>query len=92
VQEITSIVPISEGIWELTLVGRAGTGYRLISSLTLDFENEIGIEGLTHGDEINDLGTVSGGNLLTPNGEGQGKVRVVLAGDPSNFVRAQAEQ
>ena len=92
VPEITSIVPISEGIWELTLEGSADTGYRLISSPTLDFENGIGIEGLTQGDEINDPGTVSGGNLLTTNGEGQGKVRVVLAGDPSNFVRAQAEQ
>lgn len=87
---ITSLTPVGPDLWELALTGRAETGYEFYSSTSLDFSAGTLLENLTQGD-AGDAGTVGGasGNVLTTDADGNGKVRVTLTGDPTDFVRAQ---
>ncbi|MCH7225492.1 hypothetical protein [Haloferula sp. A504] len=85
---ISSFALVSGDTWELTLQGAAGSSYEFRSSSTLDFAPGTLVESLAQGDAVNDPGTVTGGNLLTLDNNGEGKVRMTLTG-PRNFVRAQ---
>jgi hypothetical protein len=86
---ITTFTAIGGGVWELTLVGNANTHYEFRSSTTLEFNPGTLVENLTQGD-AGDPGTVGGTNnsVLTTDGSGDATVRLVLTGDPRNFVRA----
>jgi hypothetical protein len=86
--EITSIIAIGGGIYELTLVGAANTGYEFRSSPVLDFNPGALVENLTAG--VPAVGTIGGSNdsVVTTDGNGDGTVRMTLTG-PKNFVRAQ---
>ena len=90
VPEIISFVSVGDGVWELVIEGRADTGYRFVSSSTLEFGAGTEINSLSQGDEENDAGTVADGSLLTTNEDGLGKVQLTLAGDLSDFVRVEA--
>ena len=87
--QITSFTRVSGDTWEVTLEGASNTGYEFYSSTDLTFSPGTLIETLAQGDEINDPGTVTDSNLLTTDSEGNGKVRMTLTGDPSDFVRAE---
>lgn len=91
--QITTITPVETNLWELTLSGTAEASYEFYSSSTLDFTPGTLVENLAKGDPA-DPGTVGGTNnsVLTLNAEGEGKVQVVLSGDPADFLRAQAAQ
>jgi hypothetical protein len=86
---ITAFTAIGGGVWELTLVGNANTDYEFRSSTTLEFNPGTLLENLTQGDP-GDPGDVGGTNnsVLTTAGSGIGTVRLVLTGDPRDFVRA----
>lgn len=86
---ITSITAVGADIWELTLLGAPETVYEFRSSGTLEFDPGALITGLTQFD-ADDPGTIGGGDgsLLTTDADGNGTVRMTLAG-PRNFVRAQ---
>lgn len=86
--EITSITAIGGGVFELTLLGAADTGYEFRSSPILDFSPGALVENLTAG--VPAVGTIGGSNdsVLTTDSNGDGTVRMTLAG-PKNFVRAQ---
>ncbi len=88
---ITSFTSVGINLWELTLVADASTDYSFYSSTTLDFTPGTLIENLVQGDP-GDAGTIGGTNqsVLTTDANGDGKVRVTLTGDPSDFVRAQS--
>lgn len=89
--QITSITSIGGGVWELTLKANPNTAFEFRSSTTLNFNPGALVENLTHGDP-GDAGTISGtnNNVLTTDGSGVGKVRLMLSGDPADFVRAQS--
>jgi hypothetical protein len=86
---ITSFTSIGSGVWELTLTGNAATGYEFHSSPDLSFSPGTLVTSLSQANPAGDPGTVTGGNLLTTDGAGNGKVRMTLTGNPSDFVRAQ---
>jgi hypothetical protein len=86
---ITSITSVGGGTWELTLAGKPDTGYEFRSSPILDFDLGTLVESLTQNDETNDPGTVTDTNLLTTDSNGNGTVRMMLTGNPADFVRAQ---
>lgn len=87
---ITTFVSLGGENWELTLRGEPDTGYEFYSSIDLTFNPGTLITTLSQGDETNDPGTVTSGNLLTTDSSGNGKVRLTLSGNPADFVRAQA--
>jgi hypothetical protein len=86
---ITSISSIGGGNWELMLTGESDTGYEFRSSPVLDFDPGTLVESLTPGDPA--VGTIGGDNdsVLTTDENGDGTVRMMLTGNPSDFVRAQ---
>ncbi len=86
---ITSIVYQGGGTWELTLEGEASTGYEFRSSPTLDFTPGALVENLAAG--ADPVGTIGGTNhsVLTTDVNGDGTVRMMLTGNPADFVRAQ---
>jgi len=86
---ITSITSLGGGTWELTLEGEADTGYEFRSSPTLEFDPGDLVDSLTQNDPTNDPGTVTDSNLLTTDSNGDGTVRMMLTGNPADFVRAQ---
>ncbi|MCH7229186.1 hypothetical protein, partial [Haloferula sp. A504] len=88
---ITSFASVGAGLWELTLSGEPDTGYEFYSSTTLDFTPGTLVENLTQG-APGDAGTIGGTNdsVLTTDASGDGKVRVILTGDPADFLRAQS--
>jgi hypothetical protein len=85
--EITSITEIGEGVFELTLLGAANTGYEFRSSTILDFNPGILAENLTAGDPA--MGTIGGFNdsVLTTDSSGRGTAQLILV-EPKNFVMA----
>ena len=85
--EITSITEIGEGVFELTLLGAANTGYEFRSSTILDFNPGILAENLTAGDPA--MGTIGGSNdsVLTTDSSGKGTAQLILV-EPKNFVMA----
>ena len=85
--EITSITEIGEGVFELTLLGAANTGYEFRSSTILDFNPGILAENLTAGDPA--MGTIGGTNdsVLTTDSNGKGTAQLSLV-EPKNFVMA----
>lgn len=87
--QLTSVTSLGGGIFELTLLGEADTGYEFRSSTVLDFDPGILVENMTQGDP-GDPGTVGSTNnsVLTTDGSGDATVRMMLGG-PKNFVRAQ---
>jgi hypothetical protein len=86
---ITSITSMGGGIWELTLVGAAETGYEFRSSPVVDFNPGTLVENLAPGDP-GDPGSIGGTNdsLLTTDSNGDATVRMALGG-LANFVVAQ---
>jgi hypothetical protein len=85
---ITSFASVGGDTWELILQGAADTAYEFRSSPTLDFAPGTLVESLVQGNATNDPGTITGGNLLTLDSNGDGKVQMTLTGS-KNFVRAQ---
>jgi hypothetical protein len=87
---ITSFNSVGTNLWELTLAGKAETGYEFYSSTTLEFTPGTLLENLTQGDP-GDAGTIGGTNdsVLTTDANGDGKVRVILTGSPADFLRAR---
>jgi hypothetical protein len=88
---ITSFIPVGTHLWELALAGDPDTGYEFHSSATLDFTPGTLLENLTQGDP-GDEGTVGGTNnsVLTTDANGKGKARVMLTGNPADFLRARS--
>lgn len=86
--KITSFTEVGGGVWELTLAGAAGADYEFRSSTDLNFDPGALVESLTPG--VPALGTIGGTNdsVLTTDGNGEGRVRMNLAG-PRNFVVAE---
>lgn len=87
---IISFSSVGPNLWELELSGEPGTAYEFRSSTTLEFDPGLLVTNLTQGDP-GDAGTIGGNNdsVLTTDGNGDGKVQLVLNGSPSDFVRAQ---
>ena len=85
--EITSITEIGDGVFELTLLGAANTGYEFRSATILDFNPGILAENLTAGDPA--MGTIGGTNdsVLTTDSSGKGTAQLSLV-EPKNFVMA----
>lgn len=88
--KITSFVPAGSGVWELTLAGTPGKTFEFRSSTTLTFNPGALVENLTQGNPGTDPGSIGGANnsRVTTDGGGNAKVRFVLSGSPSDFVRA----
>jgi hypothetical protein len=88
---ITSITAVGGGVWELALTGPAGVTCEFRSSTTLDFTPGTLVENLTQGNPGSDPGTIGGPNnsQVTTDGIGNATVRMILTGDPSDFVRAR---
>lgn len=86
---ISSIAPVGDGTWELTLVAEASTGYEFRSATDLVFDPGALVENLTPGETP--VGTIGGPNdsLLITDSNGDGTVRMMLTGDPADFIRAQ---
>jgi hypothetical protein len=86
---ITSFTAVGGGVWELTLQAEANANYQFRSSTTLEFNPGTLVENLTQGDP-GDPGTIGGPNnsVLTIDANGMGTVRLILSGDPRDFVRA----
>lgn len=87
---ITSINAVGGGVWELTLEGDAGTDYQFYSSADLTFNPGTLIDSLTQANPSEDAGTVTSGDLLTTDANGDGKVRLILGGATRDFVRAES--
>lgn len=87
---ITSFTSVGGGVWELTLEGAAATGYEFYSSTDLTFAPGTLVTSLTQNNPAEDPGDVTGGNLLTTDANGDGKVRLTLSGATRDFVRAQS--
>lgn len=89
--KITSFTWIHEepGIWQVTLVGAANTPYVFRSSAKLDFAAGTLVENLSPG--VPAFGTIGGNNnrVVTTDANGNATVRMSLAGNPSDFVRAE---
>lgn len=82
---ISSFTEVGGGVWELTMVGAATTDYEFRSSTDLNFDPGTLVESLLPG--VPAVGTIGGSNdsVLTTDGNGDGRVRMTLAG-PRNFV------
>jgi hypothetical protein len=81
---ITSFSAQGPGVWELTLKADPNSSWQFRSSTTLDF---------TPGTLVTDLIDAGGpgtivGSVLTTDGSGDAKVRLMLTGSPADFVRA----
>ncbi|MDF7823470.1 glycoside hydrolase family 88 protein [Pontiellaceae bacterium B12227] len=87
---ITSFISFGGGTWELIIGGMPQTGYAFYSSPDVTFTNAAIVNSLMQANPTGDPGTVTGGNLLTTDGDGNGKVRMILTTDPSGFVRVQS--
>ncbi len=87
---ITSFTAIGGNVWEVTLVGEATTNYNFYSSSDLTFAPGTLVSSLSQNNPAEDPGSVTGGNLLTTDTNGDGKVRMTLGGGPKDFVRAQS--
>ncbi len=87
---ITSFTSVGGQSWELTLSANPNTGYQFHSSVDLTFNPGTLVTTLSQANPAGDPGTVTGGNTLTTDGTGHGKVRLVLTGDPADFVRARS--
>lgn len=88
---ITSLVPMGGNEWEVTLNGRAGTDYQIVSDSTLNFAPGLLIENLSQSNPDVDSGAIGGPNdsVVTTDGSGRATVRVQLSGGTSDFLRAQ---
>jgi hypothetical protein len=88
---ITSFENVSGSVWELALAGDPGTLYEFRTSTTLDFNPGTLVENLTQGSPGSDPGTIGGINnsQVTTDLTGAAKVRMLLTGNPADFVRAQ---
>lgn len=70
--------------------GEASAGYPFYSSTDLTFSPGTLVTTLTQNNPADDPGDVTGGNLLTTEANGDGKVRITLSGATRDFVRAQS--
>jgi len=85
---ITSFALVDNTIWELTVSGNATTDYAFYSTTNL-MVSSTWVTTLSQANPPSDPGTVSEGNRLTTDDEGNGKVRMTLTGDPANFIKIQ---
>lgn len=81
---------LGDGDWLAELSGNAGGAYVLYAAADLQFDPGTLIDNLRQ-DDPGDPGTVDGTNssILTLDGEGLGRVRMSLAGNRRDFIRAQ---
>ncbi len=91
---ITSFTPVGGNIWEADLRADRDTSFEFRSSATLDFTPGTLVENLTQGQPGTDPGIIGGTNhnRITTGPNGNAKVRMPLAGNPQDFVRAAAIQ
>ena len=86
--EITSITPLGDNLYELTLEGQPSTVFQFYSATDLVFDPGTLVENLAPGDVP--VGTIGGPNnsLLTTDAAGDATAQMTLTGT-RNFVRAQ---
>ena len=79
----------SPAVWQVSIQGRAGAAYVFRAAPDLNFPTASPVENLTPG--VPAAGTIGGttGHVVTADGSGQATVRMTLAGDPTNLIRAE---
>lgn len=89
---IASFSPAGDGLWELALDASPSTTFEFRSSTTLEFNPGTLVQNLTQDGVSEPAGTISGDNaeFVTTDFRGNARIRLPLAGDPADFVRAVA--
>ena len=86
---ILSFTSAGGGVWELFVQSNPGMPHEFRSSTDLVFNPGVLVENLAKGDP-GDPGTIGGPNqsVVTTDANGVARLRMVLTGNPRNFVRA----